>query len=494
MLLIICGPSAKAADNQATFSAAVFYGATAIDNQQLAQSYHSVLGKPINEKLTSTIINNIRNLYTNNGFLPPAVNINPQDTNKNILIVVIQESQVGYLNVTPQSGKLAKKIQHTVSQYSFSTPIQQQQVKNLISALNKLSGITSSIRFEPRTNEPSTYDLYVDAQKTITGQLSISNEGSEVIGQDIASAQIHAYRPGNIPLNFGLYISGTTESSNHENKGGYITLPFANTFETFIGYSRSTVVLDRDSFILRTDYETDQWQLRFSHTPKTKTPTNVYVEYISRDYQRNNNFFTELDERLRLASLGIKINLIKDSFESSLHASITQGINDFGAERNELSISSTEEIDIDFTRANIDYSLWLALPLNMTARIDVAGQYSEDTLPTSQTFSIGGNEFARAYEPGEFIGDRGIGSKIEIRKTFHSFKDTLITPYIYYGIGSVTRKSLTKPRASGASTGIGLRIKAHSFSAFIEADQPLTSDSLYRDNQERITGRINYTF
>ena len=49
-------------------------------------------------------------------------------------------------------------------------------------------------------------------------------------------------------------------------------------------------------------------------------------------------------------------------------------------------------------------------------KLSIGGQYTNDILPSSEEFYLGGTRFGRGFYNGEVVGDRAIGSTVEFQE------------------------------------------------------------------------------
>src|SRR4029079_15102277 len=73
-----------------------------------------------------------------------------------------------------------------------------------------------------------------------------------------------------------------------------------------------------------------------------------------------------------------------------------------------------------------------------TLRFDGFAQFSNDELPDSERFKIGGDRLGRGFEVAEIAGDRGLGAKLELRRDLVSTDSFLgrVSAYGFYDFGS----------------------------------------------------------
>lgn len=88
-----------------------------------------------------------------------------------------------------------------------------------------------------------------------------------------------------------------------------------------------------------------------------------------------------------------------------------------------------------------------------------AGQFTSNTLYSSEEFGYGGQAFGRAYDSSELTGDNGANHAFELRYSKPNQNELFnYSPYAFYDIGYVENAVGSKNKKSGASAGIGIRL------------------------------------
>lgn len=90
----------------------------------------------------------------------------------------------------------------------------------------------------------------------------------------------------------------------------------------------------------------------------------------------------------------------------------------------------------------------------------MTGQYSPDSLPTSEQISFGAQRFAQGYEPGEASGDSGRGASFELNRSFTPGFTYLRTsiPYVSFDMARVYLHAGTPSPSKLSSVSFGFRI------------------------------------
>ena len=123
------------------------------------------------------------------------------------------------------------------------------------------------------------------------------------------------------------------------------------------------------------------------------------------------------------------------------------------------------------------------------------GQYTEDALLAPEQFSLGGEQFLRAYDPSEFIGDKGFAAKAELRYTINPFEAGSMTFYGFYDYGEV-HYNTNRPSVSVDAAGVGMRVSfTPYFTGYIEGAKPLHPNQTTQQNKDmRLFGGLKLTF
>src|SRR4030095_12693517 len=87
-----------------------------------------------------------------------------------------------------------------------------------------------------------------------------------------------------------------------------------------------------------------------------------------------------------------------------LSFAIDRGLDAFGAEITEPDGFTTP--DLDYTRLELTYRLTPPFRDNWTFALSMQGQKTNDVLPVSERFLIGGRQLGGAFDPASVSGDR----------------------------------------------------------------------------------------
>lgn len=494
LLLALALPAVCSSASERTIGAVVFEGVSAFGAEQLLPLYADSLGKAPDTQQQARLRTRTRDYYIRQGYLSPAVSVSAHTGNENILVVHVEEPRIDEIQITGGVSKKRDSVRERMQPLRERSPISKIDIERFSRALELAVGVGLKTNLEEVS--PGRHRITFTIAPKVRGELTYSAEGSRRLGQHMVGGSVSIYGPG-----AGLreiYVSAihTIESAGYRNIGTGLSFSTSDrdTFYADISSSRA-VPQDEDaspSKVYRRLWSRLKW--RHGLIDSGTFTLDVDGSVTLRDYTRERGDETEIDERLRMASASALAYVKGGNSTSRFGLSGRTGMDALGAERS--GTRASDAIDLAFNVIDARYTLWHGLPADFSLKLDVAGQYSGDNLPYSQRFSVGGSRFARAYEPGEFSGDSGIGSKLELRRGFNSdrwLSGVRWVPYLYYGIAS-THENETSESASAAAAGLGLRMLTGAATAYIELGKPLTMESEHQDKTPRLTGRLTAYF
>ncbi|MGO1462998.1 MAG: ShlB/FhaC/HecB family hemolysin secretion/activation protein [Oleiphilaceae bacterium] len=494
LLLSFTLPAVCSSAPERTIGAVIFEGVTAFGSEQLLPLYANSLGQVSDTKQQTRLRTRTRDYYINQGYLSPAVSVTTLPNNESILVVHVEEPQISDIQVTGGVARKRASIRERLEPLRKRSPVSKIDIERFSRALERAVGV--GLKTDIEHTSPGRHRVIFTIAPQVRGELTYSAEGSQRLGKHMVGASVSIYGPG-VGLR-DVYISGihTIESAGYRNIGTGLSFSTSdrNTFYADISSSRA---VPQDEGVSPSKVYRRLWsRLKWRHDLIDSGTFSLAVDgnVTLRDYTRERGDETEIDERLRMASAGALVYVTGRNSTSRLGLSGSTGVDALGADRS--GTRADNAIDLAFQVFDARYTLWHGLPADFSLKLDIAGQYSGDNLPYSQRFSVGGSRYARAYEPGEFSGDSGIGSKLELRRGFNSDRwipGVRWVPYIYYGIARAYENESSED-VSAAASGLGIRMLTRTVTAYVELGKPLTMDSEYKDKNPRLTGRLTAYF
>lgn len=175
---------------------------------------------------------------------------------------------------------------------------------------------------------------------------------------------------------------------------------------------------------------------------------------------------TFTQDRLRIGRL--TLNWTGDVPNGHLHVFATgsQGSGGFGARTWSDVVSSQigfSRVDVDptFTKLELGAALAQALPLELQSTLSLRGQAARGVLPSSELFSVDGEDALSTYTSGAISDDGGYTLREELARAFNlslGGKPLGLSPYVFGAAGKPTTKLPTAQTVGFSSAyGVGLR-------------------------------------
>jgi hemolysin activation/secretion protein len=146
-----------------------------------------------------------------------------------------------------------------------------------------------------------------------------------------------------------------------------------------------------------------------------------------------------------------------------INVDIAHGLDALGANASTVvrvgDLAEVTQADPQFTRYDATFTQSNLWPQHFGTVFNITGQYSNNTLPTTEQVSFGGPRYGLAYDPGETAGDSGWGASMELNRRFDISSSWIkqVTPYL---IGQFARVYLNvgEPNPAKLGTaGVGVR-------------------------------------
>ena len=175
---------------------------------------------------------------------------------------------------------------------------------------------------------------------------------------------------------------------------------------------------------------------------------------------------TFTQDRLRIGRLALDWNVDMPAGHLHLSGTGSQGTAGLGA-RTWTDVHASEvgfsrvNMDPTFTKLELSLALTQALPAQLQSMLTLRGQAAKGILPSSELFSLDGEDALSTFTSGAISDDGGYSVREELSRPFSLSLDgrpMTLAPYVFGAFGKTTTK-LPTPQTAGFSSayGIGLR-------------------------------------
>lgn len=216
-------------------------------------------------------------------------------------------------------------------------------------------------------------------------------------------------------------------------------------------------------------------------------------EYLFPDF---NATFAD-QEKIRALQAHLVWNRNGPQARQSASATLTQGLDAWGAGSEQTAGLLLNEAKFDFTRLSMEYEFRWRFKNNLGFAFGAGGQFTKDILPTPERISFGGWRYGRGYLSGEAAGDQGVGVSLELGKLF-PVKDNKwlksLEPYVLYEHAQTRfhREGLQGSKLQSSS--LGIRVGDQKYYALdVSVSKPHGDKSFYNPD-EKVRYNMSLTY
>lgn len=491
-----------------------FEGETVYTPAQIRAAVASFIGKTMTVENLPQLEEAITVMYRRDGYILSRAVVDAQtiDPQQGIVHLKIYEGYINEVRLDPldyevgEKGALVKSILKKIAHACRDgdkpvgdkpCPLHRDTLERYLLLANDVPGVKVSAVIQPSSDAEGGADLFVTIEEHLfefTG--GIDNRGSSYVGpmslhQSAAfnnllgfydRTEFHATQ--SIPINELFLINGVEEVPlTSEGLRAAMDFTFSRT---------------RPGDVLRPLNLTtisNAGGLSFSYplirTRSANLQARAGFELRNSETTQGLADATAFFDRTRVLTVGLSYDLADSWLGVNLaDLSIGQGIPLLGATPERSQTSSHPGASPSFTKFTGQISRVQQIFPEWNLLGAASGQYSFSKLLSSEQFGYGGEQYGRAFDPSEILGDRGIEFKAEVQYTpawgpaamswlprLFDWPDTTrsLQLYGFYDIGRVWVDPGPSQQLSGASTGAGMRYTlSETLAGYIEVGFPLT--------------------
>lgn len=502
-------PTVDESDVSFELQGITFTGVTVYPQSVLVQFFSELIGQSVTLGQLRVAANNIATHYRNEGYVLAQVLIPKQTLQDGIVQLDVMEGSINEVRFQGDTGPdVLSLLENYINKIRQTKPVNIDAIERYLLLINDLPGITGHGALVPSAQQAGTADLVIEIEhQTFSGSLGFNNRLTELLG---------TYRGevyGEVNNLVGLQEKSYARLlQSFEGKMTVLSLgedlPLS-TEGTRLSFMVNQVWSNTPLFDIASGLESKllSFNAGVSHPLIRSRSTNLNLRgmFSLVDSRSELDFFNEVinDDRIRSFRFGLTYDLA-DSWHGINIADLefSHGIDGLGA-RNPSQAErdagtarlSVAQGQVDYVKGNIYLARLQALAPNWALLMAFQGQYTDDILLAPEQFALGGEQFLRAYDPSEFIGDKGFATKVELRYTVNPFDNGSATFYGFYDHGQV-HYNYDRPRVSVDAAGVGMRLTVtRYFSGYIEGAQPLHPEQSIEQNKNmRLFGGVKLTF
>jgi len=473
-------------DLRVTLTDVIFEGASAVpvaDLEVLAAGY---LGREMPLAEVFRLAEEVTAEYRRRGFVLSRAVVGPQRIETGVVTIQVLEGYVASVKIEGDAGGYRPFLESYMAPVLAGRPTSGDALSRALLLARDLRGPSVRAVVTPSATLPGAADIsLVVEQKPVEGFVALDNRGSRWLGP----VQVYGGVTFNDALGLGERISGTVVAAPQDGELGFVSL----NYEQPVGASglrmnafASYAVTEPGDELARLGVEGESTTLGFGLTyPFVRSrATNILfrANFTARDSESSNDFIDPLfDDSVRTVSAEVFGNHADVwGGVTTWQIGATRGLDLFGATQDSDRNKSRATGSAEATRMNIELSRLQPLVAGFYLQLAATAQLSSDSLLASEEFGLGGSAFARAFDPSEVTGDKGVAGKAELFYTLPPQSFGTIEPFAFYEAGEVRQNdALPGERVSERleSAGLGVRVSFHQrFAATLEYAKPLNRD------------------
>jgi hemolysin activation/secretion protein len=490
-------PPLEAAKTRFVIHHVVIDGSTAFRPEALGRFYASLIDKDDSLLDVYQLRDAITAKYRAAGYILSQAIIPPQKIADGVVHIQVIE---GYVSAVKLEGEVRDPrglIRAMADRITRSRPLRVRDLERYTLLIGDLPGVQVRTVLRPSPDQPGASELILLIKRDpFAGRLEADNRGSVAIGPVQSTTELN----GNslLGLDEQTTISAATVSPVRElyyasvrhdeyltPEGLKLSLSATNSeahpegqIAPLDAYGRNATYSVRLSEpVIRSRTETVTLGAAFT---VLDAKTDLLGALYSDDHLRIVSFDATLDKAETW--LGDKLPAT-----DVIYAQISHGLDALGASPAGAAYLSRADGGGAFTKFDAQATRVQTLLPQWSLAVAATGQFSDNSLLTSQQFGLGGAEFGRGYEPSELTGDKGAGGSVELRYSPAILPALSPQLYGFYEVGIVWLNaplSREENGASLASAGGGVRFSlTHNLTADVELAKPLTRPIASRGNK-----------
>jgi hemolysin activation/secretion protein len=488
-------PPEKAAELHFTLKELNIKGNTAFTTEQLAPLYAGLIGREITLLDIYKLRDAITAKYGNAGYgLSKALLPEQRIESQGIVQLDIIEGFVDEVIIEGATDAQQSYMAYAIEQYKAQRPLNVKTLERYLLLANDRFAIkvTSTMKASDKTPAASTLILKVEPAPKLEGGASIDNRGTRAVGPNQLNANLAINGIGGSASQTSLNYATTEQTSELQ----YVAISHTAVLSKegtslTLGFNKSISKPGTPALLLlanRSDSESFSLQLAHPFIRTRQENLSTHVKYEQKDVTGQSLGALTLQDNIRSLRFGMNYDKA-DAYQGVNQALLEYsfGINGWGSTNAANPLKSRADGKPNYQKLTLNLSrkqelAYLSPKLSkFSVNAALMGQYSGHGLLSSEECGIGGQQFGRAYDSSEILGDSCLAASLELRFT----PDTGGTPFQYaqfYGFAdggsttNITPLSATDPKTKSlTSAGIGARFGAGKYvTGSVEIAQPLS--------------------
>ncbi|HEX7037325.1 MAG TPA: ShlB/FhaC/HecB family hemolysin secretion/activation protein [Pseudomonadales bacterium] len=452
-LLALAGPIPTAF--AAPFAGVMFEDVPSWDPQELLAVYRERLGEPLDAALVQELGDGFVDLYRRRGYLPPSPRVVQRHDAAGILLMEMREAHVARVHVANRELVDDAAFWALVDELEGMRPLGLGAFDRWLERANGFGFEVRGSLIRLAADSPQYIASLTVAARRWQGVVHVDNRGPAQLGHEIGQVSV-LYRWPREALGHLRVDAAAAADTSRLRYAGVSGMHRLRPRGERLGwsYARSESTLPIPDTTRTVDYEREHAELRVQVPLVTRLRQRSGLSLALRAYDLD-QFLDDgrqlRRDRIRALEAGYELRLATVAGgRHTIELGVAHGLDGLGAS---LTPPGAEQ---DFTVLTGRYRYSRKLGEHWLARTDLHLQASDDRLPSSERFFIGGRSLGGAFDPATLSGDRGVGLRVGLDRSF-TVRSAEITGYVYYDHGWVRSVEHARPADDAGSMGFGAR-------------------------------------
>ncbi|KVO59584.1 ShlB/FhaC/HecB family hemolysin secretion/activation protein [Burkholderia stagnalis] len=449
-------------------------GVKSVPFEEISRRFTPLVGKDITIGELIETANGVTKLYQERGYALSFAFIPAQTFDNGVVRVTVVEGYVSDVKVTGKPGAMESKIRAIAAHITADRPLRRATFERYVNTFGLLPGVSVKANVPPpqTTDGATTLELNVERKAFnissgidfnhpgVQGLITATENGLTSFGEQLSISALAP--PGRDKVTYVAFSGAVPVGSS-----GLVTRLDASTYR-----GKPTDNPGLPSYVERT-VKNEKLGLSASYPlllNNQRSLLGTVSGYASHNEDRYQNQITgatlENRSQVRVLQMQLDYTSVGPKQVRKLSVNVAKGFDILGASKSQditvgnATTSLPSPISLTFVRTGATYTQTNEWPFRIGTSVSLTGQYSPDSLPTSEQISFGAQRYALGYQPGETSGDSGWGMSLEVNRAFSPGWTYLktITPYVAYDMARVYLHAGTPQPNRLSSVGIGVRL------------------------------------
>jgi hemolysin activation/secretion protein len=398
-------------------------GVTVYDQAALRASFADAIGTDVPRARLDDIVQSLQTRYREDGYILTLVRAHferaPHGT---VFVIQAVEGYISAVKLDSDVGPVGDLILRTLDNLTAKHPLNNADLERYVLLANDIPGMKVSAVLRPTEGQPGAVELVAQvARKPYSVAMNYDNRGPQQAGPSeiLVSGATNSFTSAGERIEAMLYSTFNNEELFGQVNGDAILNGEGLKLHTYFGRGNNQPGGSLEGIGLNSDLTIGGASLIYPLIRSRRF--NIYIDTDTDTYQSTltigtGDAATENGSHLLMQRFGASVDLqdvlIPDRpAANAINIKVSHGLGGTSNTRPGNNVNFTK-VAGDMTRVQ---DLFTFADVRTALKVSVGGQFTNDILPPSEKYYLGGTRFGRGFYNGEVTGDRAIGSTTELQ-------------------------------------------------------------------------------